>query len=192
MGFSGTTVLFSGGMDSTACVHFYLQRHEDVRGVFIDYGQGARTQEHQAATNISRAMGFPLETLDFSQNKTFTSGEVVGRNAFLLFTALMFSCQRSGLIATGIHGGTPYYDCSASFISQISRVIEETTDGLVRLDAPFIDWRKRDVYDYFTDADLPLKLIYSCETGGDRPCGQCASCQDHEKLGISSKSDLSG
>jgi 7-cyano-7-deazaguanine synthase in queuosine biosynthesis len=32
-------VLLSGGIDSSACIHYYQQDHHDVTGVFIDFGQ---------------------------------------------------------------------------------------------------------------------------------------------------------
>jgi len=42
---SPALILLSGGIDSTACVHYYLDQKFDVKAVFIDYGQKARKNE---------------------------------------------------------------------------------------------------------------------------------------------------
>lgn len=180
-----TTVLFSGGLDSTACVHFLRQDGRFVRGVFIDYGQAARDQELVAVKRLSTELNFPVEVFHYANGTQFQEGEVFGRNAFLIFSSLLFTQQKKGLIAIGVHSGTPYFDCSLVFFENISRLVENYSDGSLRLVAPFINWSKADVFNYFTDAKLPIRLTYSCELGGDRPCGRCSSCRDSQKLGIS-------
>ena len=82
-------VLMSGGIDSTACAHFFQQREDTVRGVFVDYGQLAAKAERRATTEITTFLGIPLSTLSFRTNIEYSEGEVVGRNAFLVFATLM-------------------------------------------------------------------------------------------------------
>jgi 7-cyano-7-deazaguanine synthase len=113
----------------------------------------------------------------------FSTGELIGRNAFLLFSAVFLSRCYSGLIAIGVHGGTSYYDCSPAFICAMGRLINEHTDGALQLIAPFLHWSKKEVFDYFGISGIPIGLTYSCEAGKVPPCGRCASCRDRRALG---------
>ena len=88
----------------------------------------------------------------------------------------------TGVIAIGIHAGTAYYDCSRSFILKAGRLVEEYTDGAITVAAPFVDWTKREIWDYCSVKEVPVNLTYSCEVGGEQPCGSCLSCKDLEAL----------
>jgi 7-cyano-7-deazaguanine synthase len=154
-----------------------------VAGLFVDHGQAAAQREDYAVRSICERLSLPLQSIVVSGTGTHGSGELIGRNGMLLFAALFATRGQSNLLCLGVHGGTPYYDCSRSFIRSIDTLIAEHTDGQVSVFAPFLDWTKRDVYDYFQGACLPLKLTYSCEAGATIPCGECASCLDRKALG---------
>jgi 7-cyano-7-deazaguanine synthase len=176
------TVLMSGGLDSSACAHFITGRGTEVRGLFIDYGQAAARLESNASAAMADFLSIPLDVCVISSNHSFGAGELIGRNAMLIFSALFFTRGRSDLLAIGIHAGTAYYDCSDPFFASASRLVSEITDGKTSLIAPFLDWTKHDVFSYFCDAGLPLELSYSCQKGTDPVCGRCASCLDREAM----------
>lgn len=171
------TVLFSGGIDSTACIHFLRGHGYDVRGIFINFGQAAAVAESQAVTALKNEMKFPLVTITAAGNSDFGAGELTGRNAFLLFASVLLGGCRDGLLAMGLHSGTPYYDCSPAFVERADILLNESTNGRVSLIAPFVHWSKNDIYSYFTNANLPVSKTYSCEAG-NTPCLSCASCLD--------------
>jgi 7-cyano-7-deazaguanine synthase len=185
MGSSQThaTVLMSGGIDSAACAHFLRRQGLVLDAVFLDYGQVAATLEVRAAMALAHHLDLPLQLFTLSGSEPLGSGELVGRNALLVFATLFLIRGRSGLIALGLHAGTPYYDCSAPFVTSIASLVSEHTDGRVSVVAPFIEWTKRDVFDYFISANLPISITYSCESGTDPVCGACASCRDRKALG---------
>lgn len=176
------TVLLSGGIDSAACVSFLIDQGLEVSAVFVEHGQAAADFERVAVRSVSSALGVDLLELSFTGAAPFGSGELVGRNAFLVFAAMFATRARTSRIALGIHGGTPYYDCSPAFVEVINRAVAEHTDNAVRVVAPFIEWTKQDVYNYFIRTELPIELTYSCESGGAPPCGRCASCLDRKAL----------
>ena len=90
----------------------------------------------------------------------------------------------NGIISLGIHSDVPYYDCSPIFVKDMNKIIEGYTDGRVRLDAPFIKWEKRMIYEYCKNEDIPVNFTYSCENGGKIPCGKCLSCLDRGTLNV--------
>jgi 7-cyano-7-deazaguanine synthase len=177
------TVLLSGGLDSSACAHFLLRRGLRVRGLFINHGQAAARHEEAASAALAKQLAVPIEVYALTGSRALSVGELVGRNAMLIFNALFLTKAASDLLAIGVHAGTPYYDCSSAFVAAAARLVSELTDGRVILLAPFLEWSKKDIFDYFVAAGLPIELTYSCEAGTDPACGICASCRDRKALG---------
>jgi 7-cyano-7-deazaguanine synthase len=180
---SNATVLLSGGIDSAACARLLLDEGNTVSCVFIDYGQAAAAEEGRSAASIATYLRCSLLNVAVTPRHHFGAGEITGRNAFLVLAALTLCEVRSGVIALGIHSGTPYYDCSPAFLASIDRIVAEYTDGLARVVAPFISWTKRETFDYYSRAGISADISYSCEAGTVPPCGTCASCLDRRMLG---------
>ena len=176
------TVLMSGGIDSAACAAFLIDQGLEVSAVFVDHGQAAADFERLAVRSLAAALEIQVQELALTGAASFGSGELIGRNAFLVFSAILATRARSSRIALGLHSGTPYYDCSPAFVDTINRSVAEHTDNAVQVVAPFIEWTKREVYEYFIHAGLPIELTYSCESGSAPTCGKCASCQDRKAL----------
>jgi 7-cyano-7-deazaguanine synthase len=176
-------MLLSGGIDSAACTRFLQDQGYTIDCVSIDYGQAAAKPERIAARSFADLLHVTLNCVDVVSSRRFGPGEILGRNAFLVLTALMTSKITLGVVALGIHAGTRYYDCSTGFLACLDRLVAEYTDGCVRAVAPFITWSKARVFDYYVRSGLPEHIPYSCEAGTDPACGQCASCQDRRKLG---------
>jgi len=176
------TVLLSGGIDSTSLVRFLAKDGFRVRGVFVDFGQSSASMERQAILSLQATLQIDTEVLVVSNSMKFGTGELVGRNAFLIFAALLLSSHKNGIIALGLHAETPYYDCSPDFLESINRLVANYTDGKTSIAAPFINWSKDDVYAYFRTLNIPLSLTYSCEAGKELACGICASCLDRMRI----------
>jgi len=183
-GKSISVVLLSGGIDSAACVRYYLDMNFRVKGLFIDYGQGARDNERKSATQIAKYYGIPLDKISLSPVKHFGPGEIRGRNAFFIMGVLLFYPRLKGILSLGIHSGTPYYDCSEQFIRDIKTIVDGYTSGEVRIEAPFLTWDKAMIYTYCKEKVIPIDLTYSCEAGTTPPCGKCRSCKDREALSV--------
>lgn len=176
------TVLLSGGIDSAACAAFLIAQGMRVSALFVDHGQAAAVHERTAVKLLAGGLGIEVQHLALTGATPFGSGELVGRNAFLVFAALFATRAQCSLIALGLHAGTPYYDCSPAFVETINRAVAEHTDNTVQVVAPFIEWTKRDVYEYFLKSGLSVAQSYSCERGVRPTCGVCASCLDRKAL----------
>lgn len=173
-------VLLSGGLDSSACVSFYQQQSFIVSATFIDYGQASARCEFEAAQAVAKHYSIPLAIVRCDGMRRKGAGMVQGRNAFLVFSAIMESPEFAGIIALGIHASPHYPDCSAAFVESVQAVVDIYADGRIRIAAPFIDWIKRDIWSFCNSSGVPTNLVYSCEYGGNRPCGRCLSCRDLE------------
>lgn len=175
-------VLVSGGIDSAALLAFYLSQRLSVRALFVDFDQPAAKQESRAARAVCKHYGVHLSIMTVKSGTTFSSGEIAGRNAFLVFSALLVCRARAGTIAIGIHEGSSYYDCSEGFLKSIQAVVDGYAAGKVKVAAPFLNWGKQVIWEFCKEAQVPVESTYSCETGGVPPCGKCRSCKDREAL----------
>jgi 7-cyano-7-deazaguanine synthase len=164
-------VLASGGIDSTACINFYLSLGHKVLPLFVQYGQAACNAERRSIHAVCRHFGLRPRVVTVTGFNRLSSGEICGRNLFLVSVALM-----------GIHGGTRYYDCGADFAQRTQRIISSYTDGRATLGAPFLNWSKQEIFQYCTKCDVPISITWSCEAGSKAPCGKCLSCRDRERL----------
>ena len=75
------------------------QQGLDLDSIFLDYGQAAANFEGKAVAALARHLGLPIQHFALTGSKSFGSGELVGRNAFLIFASLFLTGGRSGLIA---------------------------------------------------------------------------------------------
>lgn len=178
----GVDVLLSGGIDSAALMAFYLRQDFDVQALFVDFGQAAAKQELNAARSLCKYYSIPLSVFTARCGRSFPAGEIPGRNAFLIFAAMLACERRPGIIAVGIHEGSPYYDCSEGFLKSVQTIVDGYTAGSIKIAAPFLKWNKVMIWEFCKESELPVDLTYSCERGGTRPCRTCLSCKDREAL----------
>jgi 7-cyano-7-deazaguanine synthase len=175
-------VLLSGGIDSAACVAFLQRQGNSVSAIFVDYGQAAADKERDAAASISDYYRIHLSQIRCEGASPKLDGFIQGRNAFLIFLALTQMPFESRILSLGAHSGTSYWDCSSQFAKLVQSMLDGYTGGLVRLSLPFLDWNKREIWDYCNENGVPVGLSYSCELGEEQPCGKCSSCRDLEVL----------
>jgi len=172
-------VLLSGGIDSAACLTFYRDRNLSVGGVFVDYGQPPGDRERASARAVAEHYGIRLREVS-CRNLVVPRGEIPGRNAFLIFAGLLSARRRPGVIALGIHAGTPYFDCSPAFAREAGRLLGAYTNGTVALGTPFLRWTRATILSFCSARRVPIGLTWSCEVGRIKPCGRCPSCRGRE------------
>lgn len=180
------TVLASGGLDSTACLAYYLAESYNVRTLWIDYGQTAAQAEESAVEQVTAYYNVPLQKVRITgiswprlDNELF---EFRGRNLTLVSLAFNTASIEPGLIALGIHQGTSFADCTATFAEQLNRQLLFLSDGSLRLDCPFLQWSKLDIARYALAHAVPINLTYSCERGLHPPCKECVKCRDTQTI----------
>lgn len=175
-------ILLSGGVDSTALVQYYLAKNYEVRGVYFVYGQATKDMEQLAVRKVSEYYQIETDIVDLGLSLKQKNGEFFGRNALFVVAASGILPEQSSNIAIGVHRGVPYYDCSEVFIADCQNLLDGYFTGTVLLDAPFLKFTKRQIYDYCIENKVPVELTYSCEKGNTQPCGTCSSCLDRRIL----------
>lgn len=178
-------VLLSGGIDSSACVQYYLKNSFSTSAVFIDYEQLPVKMEESSAKKICSYYNIHLSIIRVNGPEYCKKVEIKGRNAIFVLLALMFYPKHVGIISLGIHSGTPYYDCTENFSNDIKNILNGYSNGKIRFDAPFLKWNKKMIYDYCKLQKIPVELTYSCEIGINGPCGECPSCKDRSYFNVS-------
>jgi 7-cyano-7-deazaguanine synthase len=175
-------VLASGGIDSSACLNFYLNRGHKVLPLFVRYGQPACAAESRSIRAVCNHFGLRPRIVTVTGFEKVPSGEICGRNLFLISVALMATHGLTNIISMGIHGGTRYYDCGVDFAQRLQTIISSYTDGRVTFGAPFLNWSKQEIFKYCTESDVPVDITWSCEASNEKPCRRCLSCRDRERL----------
>lgn len=178
-------ILLSGGLDSTACTHLYVKQKKKVSAIFIDYGQLAAQKEKVASRKVCEYYGINLKEVTFNGLPSQKGNYIQGRNLFLVSAALLSANMKSGIIAIGLHAGSPYPDCTENFISSCRSLFDLYNDGTIYLSAPFLKLTKQNIIQYIIKHNVPLEITYSCELGLKQPCGQCSTCRDLESLDVS-------
>ena len=104
-------VLYSGGIDSTACLSYYLLNGYSPCALWVDYGQAAKTPELNAVKAVTAHFGVPLKIIHVRHLEWFfmqSGDELRGRNIFLASIGVCAFPESHGLITMGIHEGTNY------------------------------------------------------------------------------------
>jgi 7-cyano-7-deazaguanine synthase len=199
-----TLVLLSGGLDSTVLLHKSCaeQGRENVEGIFFHYGQ-RHNKEFVMAQRQSVTLGIRLfechcESLfiDFRNpmlgrgeipKEAYKDGEVPStfvpfRNGILLSIAAAYAyenkCNILGIAAHANDIAAAYPDCTPDFIAAMDRAVYEGTKGAVDVYAPFVYKTKADIVQLGSELGVDFRNTWSCYEGGERPCGQCATCID--------------
>lgn len=147
--------------------------------LFIDYGQLSAPRERQASQHVAEHYAVPWSELKVTGLADPAIGEVRGRNDLLLALAIAFS--PAPLIGIGVHGGTPYADCSPLHQRAWQALLDVQHGGSRRILAPLRGLSKTQVFSLAVELGVPTRDTYSCENA-DGPCGRCLSCEDRERL----------
>lgn len=178
-------VLASGGLDSTACIAYYLRLGYAVKPLWVNYGQKAKQMERLAVRRVARFYNLPLQTVllkGLRWTTTENNPEYSGRNAIMALIGATSLPGENGLISMGIHAGTNYVDCSESFQVQMVDLIALLFRDLVAVDFPFAKWHKTDIAQFSVQYSVPTDLTYSCLEGTSPPCGRCESCIERNSI----------
>ena len=128
----------------------------------------------------------PLQS--YAEQLVVTGGKPVStyvpfRNGLFLSAAASVALSHGGeTIYYGAHSddaaGNAYPDCSEKFNSAMSEAIYTGSGEQLKIIAPFVSLNKSQVIKMGLELGVPYKYTWSCYSGGEKPCGVCATCRD--------------
>ena len=199
--------VFSGGQDSTTCLHWALREFRTVHAVFFDYGQ-RHASERDAAAAISARLGVPLRVfrldvfrelggnalLDPSmaieaqpEGGALPNTFVPGRNLIFLAHAASFAYTLgirdlvTGVCQTDYSG---YPDCREETIRCLEAALGLGLDWrgpekAFRIHTPLMFMTKAESVRWAAELGAleSLALSHTCYEGAYPPCGACPACR---------------
>ncbi len=178
-------VLSSGGIDSTACLSYYISNGYSPSAMWVDYGQIAKVPELKAVKAVTEHFDIPLKIIKLQGIQWLlakSGNEFRGRNLLLASIGACSFPASHGLIAMGIHEGTDYQDSSTNFQKEIDTLVRTVSNDCLAMDFPFGELTKIDIAAYCKKMDVPIHLTYSCLRGVVPPCEYCLACQDRREV----------
>ena len=128
----------------------------------------------------------PLQS--YAEQLVVTGGKPVStyvpfRNGLFLSAAASVALSHGGeALYYGAHSddaaGNAYPDCSEKFNSAMSEAIYTGSGEQLKIIAPFVSLNKSQVIKMGLELGVPYKYTWSCYSGGEKPCGVCATCRD--------------
>lgn len=195
-------VMISGGPDSSTLL-FSLAHDYELTPIYFDYGQNASDFEIISSRKICEALNLNLEIIDLSSLKRTFLGLNKKENialsirgncpVALLAIAGIYAAERNiDNLILGIHKEDfPDIKNISNTLEKYSEVLEEFNNKLVKISAPFITKRKKEVLEFAIQLGVPLEETRSCERRDYIHCGECKPCKERKKafaeMGIEDK-----
>jgi 7-cyano-7-deazaguanine synthase len=200
-------VLLSGGVDSATALALAKREGFEANALSFDYGQrhiveldaARRVAEH---FEVARHIVVQIDPAVFG-GAVLTGGDetpggpglpvtyVPARNTLFLSYALAWAeVLGSSDIFMGANAddAAGYPDCREVYLRAFERVaaLGTSAGSEVRVHAPLVRMRKREVVDLARSLGVPLELTWSCyfPTGAGEPCGECDPCRSRRRAGL--------
>lgn len=199
-------VVFSGGQDSTTCLHWALREFRSVRAVFFDYGQ-RHAAEQQAAAAIAARLEVPLRVFRLDvfrelggnaltdasiaieaqpEGAALPNTFVPGRNLIFLAHAASYAYTLgirdlvTGVCQTDYSG---YPDCREETIRSLEKALGLGLDLAgpgreLAIHTPLMYMTKAESVRWAAELGAleSLALSHTCYEGAYPPCGGCPAC----------------
>jgi 7-cyano-7-deazaguanine synthase len=190
-------VLFSGGLDSTVCLWWAMNKYgrENVEAMHFEYGQQSR--EHEAFDKIMKLSGVKATWIRLNalggNNLTGVEPKVYGdlppsyvpaRNLIFLSIAanhaLVYGFNHLVIGANDVDFGG-YPDCRPKFFRKLRETFDAGLPEKLGIDVPLQRLNKKEIVKMGNDLGAPIGQSWSCYKGGNEPCGTCPACINREK-----------
>ena len=196
LGNDSVLLLYGGGIDSTALLHWLSGTAGRLGAVFFDYGQKANEHEREACEYFCTRYGAELFVLPLSMQFLAASAIMKGsdkvandpkvnvldgRNLMLISTAGVLAVEYGyNKLAVGFHQepvARPFPDASPEFLASVNTTLKQSFIADLEVIAPFKDMSRQDIFALaeFSDKDI-LRRAHTCYEGVKGGCGTCSHC----------------
>ena len=187
-------VLLSGGLDSTASLHWALEKADPVVAVGFYYHQPHAIAELRAAREIAKRRTVPLEVLTLPNmgplnplpgrtNCGISRAFVPGRNAVFLARAsahvVRHDTELALVMGANADDARGFPDCRQPFFDAQATALSAAFEGMaaMRIETPWLERSKADIVKWCASRKNALddiRLSVSCYRGAR--CGECDPC----------------
>lgn len=187
-------IMFSGGLDSTTLLYYYLKNGFDCYPLIFRYGQ-KHSKEINHASEICKNLKLQsiiaeikglsgiLESSLTQKDREITDAQstvVPFRNGIFLSMAAAYAKSLGvNRIAYGANKNDYeiYADCRENFILSMQKTINlALRNNRFIIDAPFLEKSKAEIVKLATKIGVNLQKTWSCYKGAIIHCGKCPSC----------------
>lgn len=183
------TVLFSGGLDSYACLLWAIERwgSHSITALYISAGQPYATKELLAASKICNRLSIPFKMVVITPLQANPdTGHIPFRNTKFILEAASQQPQPTDIIIGCCLWDRASEDCTPEFMWRMQCILDQNTQQTVfnssgqsiRLWHPFLSKPKHKIIERvsrFTAYKLEDALV-GCYSGKATPCNACSSC----------------
>lgn len=199
-------VLLSGGLDSTTCLYWALNKGYKCYCLIFDYGQRHKKEIKQAikiaktancqyqiikitlpwegSSLLDKKSKIPLSTIKHQLSTKIPSTYVPARNTIFLSFALSYAeAIGAEVIVIGANAVdfSGYPDCRPAYYAVMQKMIALATKAgvegkKIKILPPLLNKTKAQIIRLGRRLKVPYQLTWSCYRGSARPCGTCASC----------------
>lgn len=194
-------VLLSGGLDSTALLHWACEAYYEVAAISIGYGQANRDAELTAALRLCERRFVHCDRLEVADavrglgllappppgrgKHGVSRANLVGRNSILVSVAVAQACRRwpgetiDVLCGANLDDAAGFDDCRAEFFDAATEMASVAVARVanVRVKAPWVTMTKASIVGWAAtrpEALDDIRQSVSCYAG--TRCGACDAC----------------
>ena len=202
-------VLLSGGLDSATILYYAIKKGFTPSCLIFFYGQRHHKEIKQAVAVAKKArceykvvkidlpwkgsslldkkMKLPLRRV--MNTNDIPSTYVPARNIIFLSYAASYAeaiGARAIFIGANAIDYSGYPDCRPEFFKAYEQVLKKglktgVEGQMIEIFVPLLRLSKAQIIQLGLELKVPYALTWSCYRGGNRPCGQCESCQLRER-----------
>ena len=201
-------VLFSGGLDSTVCLYWAINKGYNCEILSFDYGQKHKREILsvkkiakklnlkpniiklnlpwlKVSSLVDKCKKLPISArAEIGKKLSIPSTYVPARNLMFASIAVSFAESIGAeaiVLGPNVLDYSGYPDCRPKFYEQLSKAVAQGCERKVKILTPIIKLSKREIVKLGKKLKAPVEDTWSCYAGGIKPCGKCDSCKLREK-----------